>query len=74
MHALVFFHPGNPDLLQLYAVLIGILLCLFAIDLLIDFFKQKPWKKTDVKPEEPLMTGDSHADPEQHSLSRGSIA
>ncbi|MBI1804962.1 MAG: hypothetical protein HY033_06350 [Ignavibacteriae bacterium] len=74
MFVLAFFHPGNPNLLELYGLLAGILLFLFVIDRAIDFFKTKPWKKIDAGSEQPSIAEDSGTDPQQHSLPRSSIA
>ncbi len=41
----VFIHPGNPNLIELFALLAGFFLLLFTIDLALGFMKKKPGRK-----------------------------
>ncbi len=44
MRTILFFQRGTPDIINLILLLIGILLCLLALNSLYEWIKSKPWK------------------------------
>ena len=68
-----FFHPGNPNLLTLYGLIVGFLLLLFVIDCAIDFFRNKPWRKIHLENKETSMSEDSTTDSKEQPFQRISI-
>ncbi len=59
----VFIHPGNPNLIELFALLAGFFLLLFTIDLALGFIKRKSWKRTAAGGAPPVIQ-DSDIDPQ----------
>ena len=47
MAFLIFFHPGNPDLFELFGVVFGILLAAFLMNAVFDFVKRRLLKKKE---------------------------
>ncbi len=47
MHTLVLFHPGNPNLFELYGLLLAILSSAYILNTLYEWLKKKPWKKNE---------------------------
>jgi hypothetical protein len=47
MNATVTFHPGNPNLFELYGLLLTILLAAYLVNALYEWLKKKPWKKKE---------------------------
>jgi hypothetical protein len=45
MYALIFFQKSAPNLIDLFLPLLGILLFIFSLNTLYEWFKTKPWKK-----------------------------
>jgi hypothetical protein len=45
MHSLLFINKGTPDIINLLLLLIGILLCLLALNNFYDWIRTKPWNR-----------------------------
>ena len=58
MALLIFFHPGNPDLFELFGVVFGILLAAFLLNAVFEFIKKRWWKKKEAPdlppPQDPM--------------------
>jgi hypothetical protein len=50
MYALIFFQKSAPNLIDLFLPLLGILLFIFSLNTLYEWFKTKPWKKNTTLP------------------------
>ena len=57
MMLLAFIHPGNPSMFELFGILFAILIVLYALTMVYEFIKRKPWRK--VKTEDVLHSDQS---------------
>jgi len=80
MRTILFFQRGTPDIINLILLLIGILLCLLALNSLYEWIKSRPWRKINTPDDniskqdegysdnENINTNSSNDSPNHHSL------
>jgi hypothetical protein len=48
MPVMMFIHPSNPDLFELYGIVVSVLLAAWILNSLYEWLKTKPWKKKEI--------------------------
>ncbi|MDI6767047.1 MAG: hypothetical protein QME52_09525 [Bacteroidota bacterium] len=66
MTIIIIFQRGMPEIINLIILLLGVLLCLLALNNLFEWLTTKPWKRS--KPPEETILDDNLQDPTGHSL------
>lgn len=66
MTILMLFQRGMPDIINLIMLLLGVLLCLLALNSLFEWLTRKPWKRS--KPPEEAILDDNIQNPIDRSL------